>query len=101
MDTNLSIVSVEHRRLRLVSPIVRGNPVAEELAELHKKPEVQRHEEKLKEIDNLHEPTSAINTRADWLEANTPVCAECWTLWPCHTHQIIHPDCENCDVHRI
>jgi hypothetical protein len=66
-----------------------------------RKPQVQQHEEKLKEIDNLHEVTKAINTRADWLESDTPVCAECWTLWPCQTHRIIHHDCGDCDVHRV
>lgn len=72
----------------------RANPLAvvkEGLSKLDK-PSGQVAEEKLKEIDSLHEPT----TRETVLE----FCAECWVEWPCATHRAIYGETKDNCVHR-
>lgn len=48
--------------------------------------------EQVREIDSLHEPALASQTQVPYFDPKETICAECWTLWPCSTHRVIHGD---------
>ncbi len=58
---------------------------------LLKKTEGQTAIERLREINNLHEPAPAnrVGAPTEWFDAeDATICAECWTAWPCTTNRI-------------
>ena len=81
MGTSPIFLYTEYNDLGLDLSFVGGDPPVN--------PEVQRYQEALRKIDNLHEfrePPRVLGT--DHHEEG-PVCAECWNTWPCATHKII------------
>lgn len=79
----------------------RGSPddVMDELDKLARehpeKSEGQLAAEALAELDSLHEATNHYIDE-QWK------CAECWMIWPCASHKVIHPECDpTCTSHLI
>jgi len=93
MDNIIKFVPPERRILDLPNAKMgRQLAVVRELAKLTK-PEVQRYQEIITEIDNIHEGIDHWELRH--------VCAECHTHWPCATHRAIYNETEETCVHRL
>jgi hypothetical protein len=92
MDTTPTFLSVSNANLELDLSSMGPSTVSIELAKLEK-PEVQRYQETLTKIENLHE---GVAYKAGYADDDVDMaCAECQMPWPCATYKLIHPPKNN------